>query len=228
MNRRNFISTFLFLDAIFYSVVSAADTIAVVIKSRGSISLVRNKKASDQKVGRGFRLQDSDKLVTQKNSFAAVRFIDDASLVRIRESSTCTILGKKEQNKVSKNIYLEAGTLFARVTQQKGKFEVSTPTSVASVKGTKFIVEQRLDGGTFYYGEEGVIEVSNDAGSALVHADETGYVKDKNTLPVVEPTKPGERPTLGEDEGEIDDFELEFENQSGERKILNFSAQKKE
>ena len=123
---------------------------------------------------------------------------------------------------------MEAGTLFARVTRQKGKFQVSTPTSVASVKGTKFIVDQIFDGGTFYYGEEGVIGVSNDAGSVDVHANETGFVKDRNTLPTVEPTKPGGRPTLDEGEGEIDNFELEFENEEGERKILNFGAQKKE
>jgi hypothetical protein len=228
MNRRNFISSLLFIDAIFYSVALAADTIAVVLKTKGSISLMRGSTAAGQKVKRGFRLQDKDKLVTQKKSYAALRFIDDASLVRIRENSTCTIQGKKEQNKVSKNIYLEVGTLFARVTRQKGKFQVSTPTSVASVKGTKFIVDQVFDGGTFYYGEEGVIEVGNDAGTVLVNANETGYVKDRNTPPVVEPTKPGGRPTLDEDEGEIDNFELEFENQDGERKILNFSAQKKE
>jgi hypothetical protein len=228
MNRRNFISALLFIDAIVYSVASAAEAIAVIIKTRGSLSLIRNNKAAGQKIAKGFRLEDQDKLVTQKESYAAIRFIDDASLVRIRENSTCTIQGKKEQNQVSKNIYLEAGTLFARVTRQKGKFQVSTPTSVASVKGTRFIVEQQFDGGTFYYGEEGVIEVSNDAGSALVHANETGYVKDRNTPPVVEPTKQGGRPTLDEDQGEIDNFELEFENQTGERKTLNFSAQKKE
>jgi hypothetical protein len=226
MNRRNFISALLFIDAIFYSVVSAAETIAVVIKARGTISLRRGDKAAAQKVNKGLRLQDRDKLVTQKKSYAAIRFIDDASLVRIRENSTCTIQGKKEQNKVSKNIYLEAGMLFARVTRQKGKFQVSTPTSVASVKGTEFIVEQRFDGGTFYFGMGGVIEVSNDAGSALVHSNETGFVEDKNTPPIVRPTPPGGRPKLeGED---IDDFELEFENKAGEHKVLNFSAQKKE
>ena len=205
-----------------------AETIAVVLKVKGSVSIQRGDKASSQKIKRGFRLENGDKIVTGKKSFAALRFIDDKSLLRVRSNSSCIINGKKEKNQILKNVFLEVGTIFARVTKQRGKFEVSTPTSVASVKGTEWYTEQTLEGGTFYYCEEGVLEVTNDAGSALVKEGETGYVADSKTPPTVSKTT---KKFTDEDDLEegVDKFEFEFENEeSGQKKRLEFKLKKKE
>jgi hypothetical protein len=203
----------------------AAETIAVVLKAKGLVALQRGtgNKATAHKLKRGFRLEHTDKLKTGKKSYAAVRFIDDASLLRIRSNSTCVIRGKKEKNKVLKNIYLEAGVILARVTKQKGKFEISTPTSVASVKGTEWIVEQQIDGGTFYYGLSGVVEVTNEEGTALVHEGETGYVA-PGAAPIVRKTKEGEVPQFDEFSENEDFFEFEFENAEGQKKLLEFKS----
>jgi hypothetical protein len=204
-----------------------AETVAVVLKVQGTIQLYRSGKVSDQSVKRGFRLQDGDKLVTGPKAFAAVRFTDDASLLRIRANSTCTIKNKRENNELIKNVYVEVGTIFARVTKQRTKFEISTPTSVASVKGTEWIVEQILDGMTLWYGKVGLVDISNDAGAALLRPGETVEVLDANTAPVARKSKPGE--------GEWDDlgvgtedYEFEFENDQGERKILRFQIKLEE
>jgi hypothetical protein len=212
----------------FSSLSTAAETIAVVLKVKGKVSITRGGQASAITLKRGSRLQDGDKLKTEKGSYAALRFIDDASLLRIRANSTCTIKGKKEKNQVIKNVALEVGTILAKVTQQRGKFEISTPTSVASVKGTEWITEQRYNGGTFYYGLQGVIEVTNSAGTALVHEDETGYVANDGTAPIVQPTKDGTVPTFDEEEDGADFFEFEFENDEGQKKLLEFQATPKE
>jgi len=129
---------------------------------------------------------------------------------------------------VIKNVVLEVGTILAKVTKQRGKFEISTPTSVASVKGTEWITEQRYNGGTFYYGLEGVTEITNDAGTALLHADETGYVANNETAPIVQPTKDGTVPIFDDTEDGADFFEFEFENDEGQKKLLEFKAIKKE
>jgi hypothetical protein len=207
----------------------AAETIAVVLKVKGKVAITRGSQASSITLKRGSRLEDGDKLKTDNNSYAAVRFIDDASLLRIRANSTCTINGKKEKNQVFKNVYLEVGTILAKVTRQRGKFEISTPTSVASVKGTEWITEQRYNGGTFYYGLEGVTEITNSGGTALLHEDETGYVANDETAPIVQPTKAGTVPIFDEDtEDGTDFFEFEFENDEGQKKLLEFKATKKE
>jgi len=223
------ISIVFILTLSFTATSIAAETIAVVLKVKGKVSITRGTQASNITLKRGFRLEDGDKLVTDNNSYTAVRFIDDASLLRIRANSTCTIKGTKDKNQVIKNVYLEVGTILAKVTQQRGKFEISTPTSVASVKGTEWITEQRIRGGTFYYGLEGVIEVTSEGGAALVHEDETGYVASSSSAPVVQPTKDGTVPSFDEGiEDGTDFFEFEFENDEGQKKLLEFKAIKKE
>jgi hypothetical protein len=219
---------FIFVFA-FAATSMATETIAVVLKVKGKVTISRSNQATSITLKRGSRLEDGDKLKTDKGSYAAVRFIDDASLLRIRANSTCTIKGKKEKNQVIKNVYLEVGTILAKVTKQRGKFEISTPTSVASVKGTEWITEQRYNGGTFYYGLQGVTEITNAAGTALLHEDETGYVANSETAPIVQPTKEGTVPTFDEDlEDGSDFFEFEFENDEGQKRLLEFMATPKE
>lgn len=214
---------------IFYTLVFASEPIAVTLKSNGKVSLYKQKVSRGSSLKRGTRLVHGDKIVTGAKSMAAVRFRDDGSLVRIRANSSCTIEGKEEKNQILKNIFLEIGTIFARITKQNSRFQVTTPTSVASVKGTKFIVDQKSNPGTFYYGEEGLIEISNKAGTALLRAGETAYVANENTAPVVRKTRKGEKPKFEDEEGSgEDEFEFEFENESGEKKVLKFKATKKE
>lgn len=202
----------------------AADPVAIMLRTRGQVEL-KNRTA---KLDRGTRLQNGDKLVTGKEGTAAVKFLDDASLVRIRPNSTCVINTKTEQGSITKDLYVEVGTIFSRVTKQKTAFRVSTPTSVASVKGTKFWTKQEFQGTTWYFGEEGVFEISNEAGSALVKADETGIVTSRTTKPIVRKTMPGEKPTFDADDGILDEFEFEFENDQGQSKLLKFKVKKTE
>ena len=209
-----------------YHSLIGAEGIAVVVKVKGSITLIRGDKVSKEKVRKGMQLQDGDKIITKNKSYAAITFKDDASYIRIRPNSTCIIRGKKEKEEISKNIFLEVGMLFARIFKQKGKFQISTPTSVASVKGTEWITEQKLEGGTFYYGMKGVVEVTNDAGSALLHEGETAWVASENEAPIVSKTKPGTLPSDEDDKADL--FELEFENDQGQKKLLKFKALKKE
>lgn len=213
---------------IIFSTVYAAKPIAITIKSKGKVKVYESGKKSDKKLKRGFRLKDGDKIVTGDKSYAAFRFIDDRSLVRVRANSSCTIQGKEEDNSIFKNIFLEIGTIFARITKQKGRFQVTTPTSVASVKGTKFITDHRGANGTYYFGEEGLCEIKNKGGVARLRSGETAFVADENTAPVVYKTRKGEKPSFDEFEGEEDEFEFEFENDAGDKKLLKFKAQKKD
>ena len=230
MRSKKYILSIAFLLVLAFTMSGmAAETIAVVLKVKGKVQITRGTQASLITLKRGSRLQDGDKLKTEKSSYAAVRFIDDASLLRVRANSTCTIKGKKDKNQVIKNVVLEVGTILAKVTKQRGKFEISTPTSVASVKGTEWITEQRYNGGTFYYGLEGVVEITNGGGTALLHEDETGYVANNETAPIVQPTKDGTVPIFDEEmEDGADFFEFEFENDEGQKKLLEFKATPKE
>jgi hypothetical protein len=206
--------------------LQAAETIAIIIKTQGKVTVTR-ANADPVEVKRGLRLEDGDKLVTGRKSFAALRFIDDASLVRIGENTICTIQGQKSNNQVAKNIYVEAGALLSRVTQLKGKFQVSTPTSVASVKGTEFITEHKSNPGTYFFGHEGEVEVANDAGIMTLEAGFTVYVASRTAMPEKWKTKAGETPEFGEGAPPVDEFEIEFEDESGQKKTLKFKLKEK-
>jgi len=208
---------------IFAASVVYAKPAAVVIKAKGDITIT-NSAGKSLKAKRGTRLENGDKIKTGSKGRLAVKFLDDNSLLRIRPNSSLTVNTKKEQNSVAKNIFVEVGSIFSKITKGTNtSFRVTTPTSVASVKGTIFWTVQKNKGGTQYFGEEGVIEISNDAGLALMKAGETGIVNSKNSLPIVRKTKPGESPTFGDEDGP-DEFEFEFEDDSGNKKLLKFKA----
>lgn len=220
---KNSIFIKLFLAIIFSASILFAKPSAVIIKTKGDVS-VTNSSGKSLKAKRGTRLEDGDQIKTGEKGSLALKFLDDNSLLRMRPNSTCTINTTKEKNSVAKNIFVEVGSIFSKITKGPNtSFRVTTPTSVASVKGTAYWTVQKFKGGTQFFGEEGVVEISNDAGLALMKAGETGIVTSKNSLPIVRKTKPGEAPTL-DDEDASDEFEFEFEDESGNKKLLKFKA----
>jgi len=222
MKKRPIISILFFLTFVFFINTNfAAETMAFILEVKGTVSIYKDNKISQQKPRRGTRLSAGNKIVTAKKGYTAIRFIDDKSLLRVRSNSTCILKTRKDKKETIKRVFLEVGTIYARITRQNTKFEVETPTSVASVKGTEWVTKQILKGGTFYYCKSGVIEVSNAVGSALCRAGEMVEVKSSNSAPVTSKAPDG---ILDEWDLESaqEDFEFEFENEEGERKLLRF------
>lgn len=203
-----------------------AEAIALVLRTRGTVQMTTGPDNKQISVKPGTRLNAGTKIITKEKSFAAIKFIDDASIVRVRPNSSCTIEGRREKNGFFKNMFVDVGTIFCQVMKQKSIFSITTPTSVASVKGTAFWVQQKLKGETHYFGEEGTVEISNEKGAALMHAGETGYVMSKDAKPIVYKTKSGEKPELDDDEKSIDDMEFEFRNGEGQTKTLKLKVKK--
>ncbi|MBN2424139.1 MAG: FecR domain-containing protein [Calditrichaceae bacterium] len=215
------------LVTLIYSFAFAQNPVAVVIKTKGDVTITKADGKKAGKIKTGAKLYDGDKIVTGVKGIVAITFLDDKSLVRIRPNSSCTINAKKEENSIAKNVFVEVGTIFSKITKQKSKFKVSTPTSVASVKGTEYWTVQEFKGGTNYFCEYGIIEISNDEGSALVKAGETGAVSSSKSKPLVWKTKPGEKPEFDKDEQDVDSFEFEFKKTDGNSKDLKFKIQPK-
>ena len=207
---------------------TAVEPVAVVIKARGRVFLVHAKggRKKGKPVKRGQRILPGQSIFTKAKSFAIVRFIDNGGVVRIQSNSLCRFDGKRVKRNLAKNIYLEVGTVFSKIFKNKGGFRVSTPTSVASVKGTAFWTKQKFKGPTYYFGEEGVVEISNASGVALLKAGMTGYVLSPNSKPIVRKTRKGEKPVLESEDQSLDEFDLEFEDANGNTKSLKFKIRK--
>ena len=171
------------LTMLLVSLVFAADPIAVVIKSKGTLTLLRNKISKD--ITSGEQLYNGDVLKTGKGSFAALRFSDASSLVKVFPNSQITVKTKKNGKKYDKTTILTAGNIWSKVVKKTGKFDIETPTTVVSVKGTKFLVGyDKDDKNSIIYTFEGVVLVQNKADKFIkeVHPGEKAISKGKGVI----------------------------------------------
>jgi hypothetical protein len=105
-------------------------------------------------------LKDGEELKTGDKSLALVTFLDK-SIIRVRENAILKIYGETENKNVKKNTFIQRGLVgFEITTQEEGdEFKFTTPTVVASIRGTGGSIEfddqdstttVRLDSGNVY------------------------------------------------------------------------------
>jgi hypothetical protein len=85
----------------------------------------------------GDLLNSGDVVKTGPASFSLIRFYDN-SLLRIRELSEVIVFADRDREAYHRNIQLEQGSVGFDVRKQDAdRFEFSTPTSVASIRGSR-------------------------------------------------------------------------------------------
>lgn len=86
---------------------------------------------------RGQILGSGDVVRTGTGALAIIKFKDN-SLVRLRESSELTVSGKTSGSSFSKSVDIRTGVVGFNVQKQRAgeEFRFTSPTSVASIKGT--------------------------------------------------------------------------------------------
>lgn len=175
--------------------------VAYVVKALGKTQAKQGKSWSN--LNKGSRLFSGDEVKTSGDGYAAVMFLDDKSIVKVKPNSILKIQGTYEGKSISKQLVMDVGELFVKVSKQKGSFQVATPTSVASVKGTEFWVLEGTSGTTIV-GLEGLIEVTNKITNqtANVGAGQTGKSNKTGDI-TVETTKDEDIPDAGELKEEI-------------------------
>jgi len=202
------------------SSIYAQDTIALALKVKGRVNL--NRSDSNEKLELGDSLIDRDEIVSKDDSFAAVRFVDGSAIVKLFSNSRLAINADKKTEKYDKKSYLKMGTLWTKVTTNSGGFDVETPTTVVSVRGTEFIVEVDEKGITRVYAVSGKVSVKNKKTGQEVVLVEGQSTQDDNNNPM----QVGD---IDWDEvpGEADDevvtpqvLQLELENAEGERRAV--------
>jgi hypothetical protein len=146
-----------------------------------------------------------DTLVSEKRTYGRVLFTDGGE-VTLRPGTTFVVENyffDKENPKGDNAVFgLMKGSLRA-VTGQVGKrgdqnaYKMKTPAATIGVRGTSYDLRVCKDGscpgcadGVYFFVIEGMIEVSNKAGSKVFSAGQYGYVKDENTAPELLNEKP--------------------------------------
>jgi hypothetical protein len=89
------------------------------------------------KAQRGETLGSGDGVMTGERSTAIIKFKDN-TLLRLREHSRVTVTGTSTNGAFSKEVNLESGAVGFDVKKQEAneEFRFTSPTSVASVRGT--------------------------------------------------------------------------------------------
>ncbi|MFN4110973.1 MAG: FecR domain-containing protein [Ignavibacteria bacterium] len=122
-------------------------------------------------------LEAKDQLRTGDKSVAVVRFIDGSSL-RVRENTIITIFADKKDRGLIKNTKIDVGKMRFDVEKQQDEdeFIITTPTAVATIRGTSGFVNVLEDGQTILTVETGTVDIR-----ALIGAQQSGTVEAGNT-----------------------------------------------
>lgn len=134
----------------------------VVAESKGQVHVVRNNTVI--KVKKGISLYENDVIQTTKNSSVVLLFQDGTTL-SVAENSKVTIC--ELITKVS--LHLDSGKIKSKVVPRQTSyiFEVKTPVSVASVRGTEFILIFENNNSVLYV-LEGEVNFEDFKGNAIL------------------------------------------------------------
>lgn len=153
---KNWILAFLFITSGF-----SADKLALTMKTKGNVKIKVVETSVIQDLNRGMALSNGDIVITGEDGLAIILFLDDKTQLKIKGNSETEITGSIGKDGISKRVNMAFGSLKASIGKQKGEFVVSTPTSVASVKGTEFWLIVSPNPGDVLIGLSGNVEFTN-------------------------------------------------------------------
>lgn len=140
--------------------------IALIKKVVKDVTYKQNEEADWELAKTGVPLQNGQEVKTGTKSLALILFTDGSGLLRVRENSILHIYGEQEVNKLNKNTFIQKGQLGFQVSKQEDEqFKFTTPTVVASIRGTGGFIDVENDSSTTIVCESGLIELQATGGS---------------------------------------------------------------
>ncbi|MCK5052459.1 MAG: FecR domain-containing protein [Candidatus Cloacimonetes bacterium] len=219
MKKKIFILILMFIFAIS---LIAQESVGITLKVKGDVILTHEEE--NFKAQNGSELVNNDVLESKTESFAVVKFIDGSSVIKLFPNSILTINAEKTNGKLNKRSTMKLGELWAKVTKNTGDFIIDTPTTVVSVKGTRFVLSVSENGFTDLYTLEGVVNIKNkkDDNEADVGAGQKAHSTGENEiiLSVIE-------------DGEMDDYDvslteilnINLKNDAGEKRSIKIELE---
>jgi hypothetical protein len=193
---------------------------AIVLKV---IQDVKHKKPATDwlKTVPATQLETADQLKTGDKSVAVVRFIDGSTL-RVRENTTITIFADKKEQGLIKNTKIDVGKMRFDVEKQQDEdeFIITTPTAVATIRGTSGFVNVDENGQTLLVVESGVVDVR-----ALFGLQQSGTVEAGNSSLITRNGNVSINPSTEQEKNEsrntlkTNEKYLEFQTPQGKIKI---------
>ena len=197
----------------------SAETIGRVMKSNGTV-LIKPMGSGTYSVSvkPGQAVSNGDAIRVGEASFAVVIFLDDKSVVKIRENTDFQFV----ETANTRSLVIDQGTTLHNVNREgrTKAYRVETPVSVASVKGTEFSAfHDAVAGIDKFVGKSGNFDVFNTISGQTVNVG-AGQKAVSNALGqlIPAPAQPGDYPE--DPEGEMPNQEPE-QNQEREQDSPN-------
>src|SRR5260221_5625498 len=220
-------SCFLFLAGAGTGEAQNQGPLALIMKVIPQVSKRSSVKDWSDAV-KGDALGTGDRVRTAKSSLAIIKF-RDRSIVRLREQSELTLDGQLLEGKVTKTVQLSKGGFGFEIQKQHDEqFRLTSPTSVASIRGTK----GKLSGGEGFdtlIVTEGLVRLHNNVSNrdTDVAAGSIGFSNQDGTLSVRQATAEeiadANRLAAG---GTPNELKLELKDPQGNKKELKLRYQK--
>ena len=195
-----------------------AETIGRVMKANGTV-LVKPMGAASYsvQVNPGLAISNGDAIRVGEASFAVVIFLDDKSVVKIRENTDFQFV----ETSNTRSLIIDQGTTLHNVNKENRKktYRVETPVSVASVKGTEFSsFHDAVSGVDKFVGKSGNFEVFNTISGATVNVG-PGQKAVSNALGqlIPAPAEPGDFPEDPDGESTSEQNEPEQQQNNNEQ-----------
>lgn len=150
---------------LIFSTIFAVSPVAISAKVKGDIDYIHNAKTEDLKAGT--LLYNDDEVYAKEDSYAAIQFVDGKALLKVYPETKVKILAEQKGSKLVKTPFVNLGKVYAKVKKNTGNFEIKTPTAVASVKGTAYMLMVDDQGNTWLWVLEGNVKVSDNEGNIV-------------------------------------------------------------
>ena len=201
-----------------FSNLLLAETIGRVMKANGTV-LVKpmGSPSYSVQVKPGQAISNGDAIRVGEASFAVVIFLDDKSVVKIRENTDFQFV----ETSNTRSLIIDQGTTLHNVNKENRKktYRVETPVSVASVKGTEFSsFHDAVSGVDKFVGKSGNFEVFNSISGATVNVG-PGQKAVSNALGqlIPAPAEPGDFPEDPDGESSPEQNEPEQQQNNNEQ-----------
>ena len=204
----NKLKKIIFLFIISFTSSLFAETIGRVMKASGQVLIKPIGGASySVQVKPGQSVSNGDAIRVGEGSFAVVIFLDDKSVVKVRENTDFQFV----ETSNTRSLIIDQGTTLHNVNKEgrQKAYRVETPVSVASVKGTEFSAfHDAIAGIDKFVGKTGNFDVFNTISGMTVNVG-AGQKAVSNALGqlIPAPALPGDFPE--DPDGESNDQQQE-------------------
>jgi hypothetical protein len=204
---------------------------SIALLSKVILDVTRQERGRDwTKAKRGETLKNGDKVRTGEKSIAIIKFKDN-SLVRVRERSTLTVTGTQTGTSFSKSVEVENGVVGFNVNKQRSdeEFRFTSPTSVASIRGTGGLFSSQNARDTLTT-LEGTVRLTNKLSSQTVDVESgfTGVSNPDGSVTTHRSTTSERKAAEDANVGDDQQKRLEFDLRDGQGKTKHLHIDFKE